>query len=207
MTNNLFYVLISGITFIITLFIGLFKNPIYSILCLLILILIVALTLLSLNIYYLALTLIIIYAGAVIILFLFLMITLHKNLKLSFDYKLYLPNNLILLFFFLFNFLFMYLINSSTLNFKKPNILHDSVELFIYSLKYESNDIIIFSENLFSGYFIFLLLIVFIMLFALIAAIIIAKRSDLKNKTEKIEDDTISKNFLKLQVFYDNDKK
>ena len=207
MSNNLLYVLISGVTFIITIFIGFFKNPIYSVLCLLLLILIISLVLLSLNIYYLALTLIIIYAGAVIILFLFLIITMHKDIKLSFDYKLYLPNNLILIFFFIFNLLFMYLINSSTLSFKKPNILHDSVELFIYSLKYESNDIIIFSENLFSGYFIFLLLIVFIMLFALISAIIIAKRSDLKNKTEKIEDDSISKKFIKLQTFYDNDKK
>ena len=182
MSNNLLYILISGVTFIITIFIGFFKNPIYSVLLLLLLILIISLVLLSLNIYYLALTLIIIYAGAVIILFLFLIITMHKDLKLSFDYKLYLPNNLIL-------------------------ILHDPVDLFIYSLKYESNDIIIFSENLFSGYFIFLLLIVFIMLFALISAIIIAKKSDLKNKIEKIEDDTINKKFIKLQTFYDNDKK
>ena len=82
----------------------------------------------------------------------------NKDLKLIFDYKLYLPNNLILLFYLLFNFTFLMLINSNTLKFRKPTISDDSVELFIYSFKYESNDIIIFSENLFSNYYIFLLI-------------------------------------------------
>jgi len=206
MNNALFYFLISIVTLISTTVIGFLTNPIYSVLTLLLIILIIAITLISLNVYYLALTLIIIYAGGVIILFLFLIITIHKDLKISFDFKLYCPNNLILFFFFIFNILFLCLINSSTLNFEKPQIYHSPVDLFIHSLKYDSNDIIIFSENLFSEYFIFLTIIIFIMLFALISAIIISKKSTLKNKRELIEDDTVSKTFLKLQIFYDNKK-
>ena len=115
---------------------------------------------------------------------------------------------MILSFFLLFNLLFLKLLNSSTLNFKKPKITEDPVELFIFEFKYNSNDIIIFSENLFNNYFIFLLIIIFIMLFILISAIIIAKKSDYKFPNNEIEDDTISiSNKISLKkTFYENKK-
>jgi uncharacterized protein YneF (UPF0154 family) len=53
----------------------------------------------------------------------------------------------------------------------------DQIDLFKFYIKYQSNDLYIFSEHLFDKFYLFIFLAIFIMLFALIAAIILAKNT------------------------------
>jgi len=157
---------ISIVIFVLTGVICLFKNPIFSVLFFLVLIVLVALLLIFFNVYYMALTLIIIYAGAVVVLFFFLIFTLQKNFKLLGNYKLYLPNNLILFLFFIFNFFFCVILK---------NFTSDMQHILFWSKR--KVDYEIFSENLFSEYFIFIGITVLVMLMVLIMAIIISKKA------------------------------
>ena len=200
MINNIILLIIGCAIFVISNIICLFRNPIYSVLLLLCLVLLVSILLVIFNVYYLALTLIIIYGGAVVILFLFLIFTLHKDFKISFDYKIYLPNNIVLSIFFLTNLVFSLLVDNFYLDSQNfPSSYKSSTRLFIFIFKYKYNDINIFTENLFSVYFIFLGVTVCVMLLALIMAIIIAKRSD-KSKTGIIKDDTTNISFIKARI-------
>lgn len=174
MLNNLFFFIMSTCIFFTCSIIGLFQNPIYSVLCLLLIILLVSILFISLHLQYLALTLVIIYGGAIIILFLFIIITVMKNLNVSFAYKLCWPNNLLAFLFLFIHILFAFIINNK--NFLFTNKEYDPLQYFLYKLKYGSNDMIIFSDTLFTEYFIILLFIIFILLFSLISAIFIAKK-------------------------------
>jgi len=174
MINNLFYFIMSTCIFFSCSIIGLFQNPIYSVLCLLLIILLVSILFISLHLNYLALTLVIIYGGAIIILFLFIIITIMKNLNFSFNSKLYWPNNILAFLFLFIHILFISIINNE--NFLFSNKEYDSLQYFVYKLKYGANDMIVFSDNLFTEYFIILLFIIFILLFILISAIFIAKK-------------------------------
>lgn len=185
MINNLFYFVLSACVFFSCNIIGFFLNPIHSVLCFLFIILLVSIILISLKLYYLAMTLIIIYAGAVVILFLFLIITIIKNYKISFDYKLYWPNNLFLFLFLFIHILFMSIINNKAFTFS--GISYDPLKFFIYKLKYNFNDINIFSENLFSEYFLLLSLTILFLFFVLISAIIILKNISISTKTIELE--------------------
>lgn len=177
MTNNLFYFLTSTCIFILCSLIGLFQNSIYSVLCLLLLILLTSAIFISLDFYYLGLTLIIIYGGALIILFLFLIITIMKNVNLPFNKKLDLPNNFLLSISFVLNLIFFYILLNTELS--SYYILNDSLTKSIYKIKYDHNDIIIFSDNLFNEYLLFLILTIIILFFILISAIFIAKKSSI----------------------------
>ena len=204
MANKLLYFIIASVILIISNLICLFKNPIYSVLFLLILILLVAFLLLIFNVYYLATTLIIIYAGAVIVLFIFLIFTLRKDFKISFDYKIYLPNNLTLFFFFFTNLVFSIIIDNFFFSYPQPK-MKDPIELFIYLFKYDSRDINIFSENLYSVYYIFLGTTVCTMLLALIMAIMIAKKTD-NTRSDVVADNTVKKKLIKAKILNDSKK-
>jgi NADH:ubiquinone oxidoreductase subunit 6 (subunit J) len=177
MVTNIFYIIETILIVFAIFFLGLFNNPIYSLFCLLLVVFLVALSLLAINIYYLSLVFIIIYGGAIIILFIMLLLITNKDFYTSSVNILKLPNDYILSSYLFLNILFYKIINSSTLFKKYPIKDLEPEDSFKFYLKYQSNDLYIFSEHLFNKFFLFSLLVIFVMLFALIAAIILAKKT------------------------------
>lgn len=186
MVTNFFYLIETILIVCAIFFLGLFNNPVYSLFCLLLVVFLVAVSLLLINIYYLSLVFIIIYGGAIIILFIMLLLITNKDFYTNSVNILKLPNNYVLCSYIFLNALFYKILNSSTLLTIYLVRDFDSVDLFTFILKYQSNDLYIFSEHLFNKFFLFTLLAIFIMLFSLIAAIILAKKTFVDTKFYEI---------------------
>ena len=143
-------------------------NPIYSVLNLISIIISLAVILFNLEFEFLPYILLIVYIGAVLILFLFLVMMINinsfyikKEKNIHYLYILIFFKSLLLFQFILYNLYNLFYLNLSTHStFWVTNLIH-----------YKINDILLFSNILYSYFFITILLIALILLLTMIGSI------------------------------------
>ena len=166
------------------------RNPIYSLLSLIVMFSSIVLVFLILNIEFLALTFLIIYIGAIAILFLFVIMMFNiKQMKhgivsdelfyiVGLTYLL-IPKMFIILLEYIDQYIFLRkysLVMKETL---QEDFLFD-YEKLVYSFKYQTNDILILSDLLYTYYFYCFALIGVILLSAMLGSIVLALMSSEK---------------------------
>jgi len=145
-------------------------NPIYSVLNLIIIIISVAIILFTLEFEFLPYIILIVYIGAVLILFLFLVMMINinsfykkKEKNINYLYIIIIIKSLLLFQFIIYNLYNLFYLNLSTHSiFWVTNLIH-----------YKINDILLFSNILYSYFFVTIILIALILLLTMIGSIAI----------------------------------
>jgi NADH:ubiquinone oxidoreductase subunit 6 (subunit J) len=167
--NNLYLIIL--LSLILTNYILYFSlNIVYSMLALLLSFFLTFILLILLNIEFLALLFIIIYMGAVAIIFLFIIMMM----EIKFDKRISLKSTILIassifLYFILYNIIFQKSSSTSILAFITENFDKNNINSIIY------NDIYIFSQCLYNYHYVYVLLAGFLLLLALIGALILTQ--------------------------------